>query len=61
MDKAINIIESRIAELDNEYNNIYNQESKSRIDLDLKVEHLRCLSKAISELKQVKDEIMKNN
>lgn len=61
MEKAIKIIDMRIEKLQKEYDEIYKVKNSSSIEMQINLERLRCYSKAILELKIVKNMILQNN
>ena len=61
MEKAIKIIDMRIDKLQKEYDEIYKVKNSNSIEMQINIERLRCYSKAIIELKIVKNMILQNN
>ena len=61
MDKAIKVLNERIELLQKEYDEIYTKRNDSLIELRIEMERLRCLSKAIIELKIVRNMIKESH
>ena len=61
METAIKIIDMRIDKLQKEYDEIYKVKNSNSIEMQINIERLRCHSKAIIELKIVKNMILQNN
>lgn len=61
MDKVISIIDMRINKLQDDYNKIYKTKNTNSIEMNMNITHLRCLSRAINELKVVKHMILQGN
>lgn len=61
METAIKIIDMRIDKLQKEYDEIYKVKNSNSIEMQINIERLRCYSKAIIELKTVKNMILQNN
>lgn len=61
MDKAIKVLNERIALLQKEYDEIYTKKNDNLIELRIEMERLRCLSKAIIELKIARNMIKENH
>ena len=51
----------RIDKLQKEYDEIYKVKNSNSIEMQINIERLRCYSKAIIELKIVKNMILQNN
>ena len=61
MKQAIKIIDMRINKLQEEYDEIYKAKNSSNIEMQMNLERLRCYSKAILELKIVKNMILQDD
>lgn len=61
MDKAIKVLNERIDILQKEYDEIYTKKNDNLIELRIEMERLRCLSKAIIELKIARNMIKESH
>lgn len=61
MEKAIKVLNERIDILQKEYDEIYTKKNDNLIELRIEMERLRCLSKAIIELKIARNMIKESH
>ena len=61
MEKAIKVLNERIDILQKEYDETYTKKNDNLIELRIEMERLRCLSKAIIELKIARNMIKESH
>lgn len=61
MEEAIKVLNERIDILQKEYDEIYTKRNDNLIELRIEMERLRCLSKAIIELKIARNMIKESH
>lgn len=61
MEEAIKVLNERIDILQKEYDEIYTKKNDNLIELRIEMERLRCLSKAIIELKIARNMIKESH